>query len=228
MKVGLVVFDMVGTTVEAGDEVPRSFREALGSVGIVLSDAAISKIRGRSKRNAISDLLAEHAVDPVGKIDQVELVYARFQSALRDAYHSTARAVPGAEDVFRYLGRAGVGVVLTTGLDGGTAQLLFEGLGWGSLGLLGLVTGDDVSRGRPAPDLIFSAMNLAGVGEAQSVVSVGDTTSDLDAAAAAGVGYSVGVLSGAHSRSQLENHPHSVILESVQTLPTWLEGVGVL
>ena len=91
-----------------------------------------------------------------------------------------------------------------------------------------MVTGDDVSRGRPAPDLIHSAMVLAGVADAWSVAVIGDTTSDLDAAAAAEVGWSIGVLTGAHSQSQLEAHPHSAVLESVTDLPHWLDGVGAL
>ena len=87
---------------------------------------------------------------------------------------------------------------------------------------------DEVPRGRPAPDLIFSAMNRAGIEDARSVVVAGDTTSDLDAAATARVGWIVGVLSGAHSRAQLEGYPHSAILESVEALPHWLEEVGGL
>ena len=228
MKVELAVFDMVGTTVQGGDQVPSSFREGFRSVGIELSDDAISRIRGRSKREAISRLLSEHLGAPAGNEEQVELVYRRFQKALRAAYRSGSWPIPGAEDVFRFLRFAQVQVVLTTGLDRGTAQLLFKSLGWDSLGLLGLVTGDDVSRGRPAPDLILYAMSLAGLEDAHSVVVVGDTGSDLAAAAAAKVGWSVGVLSGAHSRRQLEAHPHSAILETVQALPEWLKEVGAL
>lgn len=224
----LAVFDLVGTTVQAGDEVPSSFREGLRSVGIFVSDDAIARIRGRSKRDAISDLLSERQKGNAGGREEIERVYARFQGALRAAYRARARAISGVEDVFRFLRGEGVEVVLTTGLDRETARILVSGLAWEPLGLGGLVTGDEVSRGRPAPDLIHAAMSLAGIDDAGSVVVVGDTVSDLEAAAAAEVGWSVGVLSGAHSRSQLGAHPHSVILESVQSLPRWLKEIGAL
>lgn len=227
MKARLAVMDMVGTTVEAGGEVPSAFREAMWSVGVELSDEAITGIRGRSKRDAISDLLAEHLPGGRGGPELVEAVYARFQEALRAAYGTRARPVPGAEDALGALRRAGVGTVLNTGLDGKTARLLVTGLGWDAL-VLGLVTGDDVRLGRPAPDLIQAAMRLGGVGDPRAVVAVGDTTSDVDAAAAAGVGWSVAVLSGAHSRSQLQAHAPSVILASIGDLPGWLEEVGAL
>jgi phosphonatase-like hydrolase len=210
VRIALVVFDMVGTTVQAGDEVPWSFREAFRSVGITLSGEEVSRVRGRSKRDAISYLLA-----------------TRLET-LRAAYRAGARAIPGAEEVMCSLRRAEIEVVLTTGLDRETAQLLVKGLDWDSLGLRGVVTGDDVCRGRPAPDLIHSAMAMANVEDARSVVAVGDTSSDLEAGAAAKVGWSVGVLTGAHSRTQLEAHPHSVILESVRSLPRWLGEVGAL
>jgi phosphonatase-like hydrolase len=228
VRIALVVFDMVGTTVQAGDEVPSSFREAFRSVGITLSGEEVSRVRGRSKRDAISYLLATRLEDPLTNAEQAESVYAHFLETLRAAYRAGARAIPGAEEVMCSLRRAEIEVVLTTGLDRETAQLLVKGLDWDSLGLRGVVTGDDVCRGRPAPDLIHSAMAMANVEDARSVVAVGDTSSDLEAGAAAKVGWSVGVLTGAHSRTQLEAHPHSVILESVRSLPRWLGEVGAL
>ena len=69
-------------------------------------------------------------------------------------------------------------------------------------------------------------MALAGEDESASVLVVGDTISDLEAAARAEAGWSVGVLSGAHKRSQLQSCPHSVILESVAELPGWLNQLG--
>ena len=227
MNLQLAVFDMVGTTVQAGGEVPSSFREALLSVGVELSDTAIAGVRGRSKREAISDLLAEGEEGAASGPEVVETVYRRFQDSLLRAFRSNARSVPGAEAVFDSLRRAGVRVALTTGLDRDTAKLLVRVLGWENMRLLGPVTGDDVSRSRPAPDLIHAAMRLAGVTDPKAVAVVGDTTSDLDAAATAGVGWIIGVLGGAHTRDQLEAHPHSVVLESVSGLPEWLFGAKV-
>lgn len=72
--------------------------------------------------------------------------------------------------------------------------VLGSGLGWHTLGLTGVVSGDDVAKGRPAPDLILAAMSAAGEGDPKAVLAAGDTVSDLQAAAAAGVGWSVGVM----------------------------------
>lgn len=228
MSLQLAVLDMVGTTVHAGDEVPAAFREAFRSVGTELDDATISEIRGRSKREAIHRLLAERAEGGTVSEELAETIYRRFQVALQDAYGAGARAVEGAESVFRFLREAGVQVVLSTGLDRSTAGSLVRALGWEELDILDVLTGDDVARGRPAPDLLLAAMERASVPEARCVAAVGDTTADLAAAAAAGVGWSVGVLTGAHTRAALEAQPHSVVLPSVAELPAWLTRVGAL
>jgi phosphonatase-like hydrolase len=228
MRIRPAVFDIIGTTVQAGDDVPSSFRKAFSSVGIALSDEVIATIRGRSKHEAISDLLLANDVAAAALPETSRIVYRRFQNELRRALESTAQPIPGSQDVFGFLGGVEIKVVLTTGLDCKTAQAIVRGLKWDGLGLTGFVSGDEVPKGRPAPDLIHAAMQLAEVEDPAAVLVVGDTTADLEAAAAAQVGWSVGVLTGAHSRARLEAHPHSVILETVADLPRWLATTGAI
>ena len=222
MKVRLAVFDMVGTTVRSGDEIPSSFREAFSSISVELSDEVIATVRGKSKEEAVLELLRANSVDEEAISDLSRIVYDRFQQHLLRAFQLTAEPIPGAQEVFEFLGREGISVVLTTGLDRQTAQALIQGLGWEDIDITGVISGDDVRKGRPAPDLIHAAMELAKVEDPRAVLVVGDTTADLEAAAQAGVGWSVGVLTGAHSRARFASYPYSVILESVADLPGWL------
>ena len=55
------------------------------------------------------------------------------------------------------------------------------------------------------------------------VACVGDTVSDLRAGANAGVGFTIGVLSGAHTPEQLQEAPHTALIASVADLPGLLE-----
>jgi phosphoglycolate phosphatase-like HAD superfamily hydrolase len=57
---------------------------------------------------------------------------------------------------------------------------------------------------------------------------VGDTTADLEAGAAADVGWNIGVTSGAHPRARLETCPHTALLGSVAELPGWLTAHAAL
>jgi phosphonatase-like hydrolase len=222
MRLRLAVFDMVGTTVRAGDEVPESFRVAFRRFGVELPDEALTAVRGRSKAEAVADLVATFLPGVPDGAAVARGILATFKETLRARYATGAMPVPGADEVLGRLQQGGVSVVLTTGLDAVTTTGLLQHLGWGRLGLSGVVTGDDVERGRPAPDLIHAAMRLVGETDPRAVLAVGDTAADLDAAFAAGVGWSVGVLTGAHSREILAAHPHTAILDSVLDLPGWL------
>ena len=91
-------------------------------------------------------------------------------------------------------------------------------MGWTPDDVDAVVCGDEVPRGRPAPDLIFVAMKLTMVEDLSRVANVGDTTIDLESGARAGVRWNIGVLSGAHSREALERAPHTKIIESVADL----------
>ncbi len=100
-------------------------------------------------------------------------------------------------------------------------QLLLARVGWTDT-FDAVICHDDVEEGRPAPDLILEAMRKTMTQDVARVVAVGDTTADLHAARRAGVGYAVGVPSGAHGEEILPQAPHDAIIGSVADLPSIL------
>ena len=209
----LVVFDMAGTTVEDGGQVPAAFTAVLAAHGIATTPDQITRVRGASKRQAIASLVAHP--------DDAARVYAEFQRTLAARFGEGVTAIPGAVDIFRALRQVGSKVALTTGFDREITALLIGALSWQDV-VDTVVCGDDVPNGRPAPDLIHRAMANVGVSDASQVAAVGDTTLDLEAGAAAGVGWNIGVLSGAHGRAALERAPHTHLIQSVADLrPFW-------
>ena len=142
-----------------------------------------------------------------------------FQQHLAAAIAAGAvRPIPGAAATFGWLRSRGVELALATGFDRDTTTRLLAALGWESAARV-VVCGDDVARGRPAPDLIRHAMAAVGERDPLRVAAVGDTTADLAAGAAAGVGWNVGVSTGAHSRERLAAAPHTHLIASVADLP---------
>ncbi len=55
------------------------------------------------------------------------------------------------------------------------------------------------------------------------MATIGDTRADLEAAANAGIGFAIGVLTGAGRRDVMAKLPHTVMLDSVADLPGWWE-----
>ena len=221
----LVVLDLAGTTVHDGGEVPAAFEAALAAHGLALAPEQLVLLRGASKRQAMVELTP----DGPDREARAESVYSEFRERLRALYvERGVAAVEGTEAAIAELRGAGVKVALNTGFDREITNLLLGALGWGvesrRVAVDAVVCGDDVAHGRPAPDLIQAAMKAAGVAKAGRVANVGDTVRDLEAGARAGVGWNVGVLSGAHDRATLERAPHTHLVASVAVLPALLLG----
>lgn len=219
--VKLVVFDMAGTTVEDNGEVPQAFTEALAAHGLAVTPAQLNQVRGSSKRQAVFDLLP----DTPDRAECAAAIYLSFGEHLAHRYQTAGvTPVEGAVQVFEWLRAQGICVALNTGFDRDITTLLLTALRWQSGVVDAVICGDDVRQGRPAPYLIFHAMEATGITNVQQVMNVGDTVLDLQAGNNAGVRWNLGVLSGAHSRTQLEAVPHTHLLTSVAALPEFWTG----
>jgi phosphonatase-like hydrolase len=206
----LVVFDMAGTTIDAGQDVAEIFRATLAGWSVPVTPDQVGAVRGASKRQAMADLLRRYAPERLRDLDDI---YASFKSALTSAA-DRFKLYPGADDAVRACREHGIRVALNTGFDRSVAHAVLEAVGWTDVADA-LVCGDEVPRGRPAPYLIFRAMEQAGVTSVHAVANVGDTAVDLQAGFNAGVKMNVGVCSGAHPRARLAVEPHTHLVGSV-------------
>ena len=132
--------------------------------------------------------------------------------------------VAGAAEVIATCRARSVKVALNTGFDRDLSAHVLTLLGWHDR-VDAVVCGDDVAAGRPAPYLIFHAMEATGVIDVATVANVGDTVLDLGAGAHAGVRWNIGVWSGAHDRATLAAGPHTHLCASVADVPALL-GLG--
>ena len=214
-EIRLVVSDMAGTTIKDSGEVARAFTAALADHGIEASAQQINAVRGASKREAIATLTApKYGTDAA----RVEAVFSSFKDHLQRVFTREAEPVAGALDTFRWLRERGIKLALNTGFDRDTTAMLIAALHWTDIADT-VICGDDVPQGRPAPYMIFRAMEATGVTNVRHVLNLGDTVSDLQAGHNAGVAVSVGVLSGAHRHEQLAREPHTCLIDSVADLP---------
>jgi phosphonatase-like hydrolase len=211
----LLVCDLAGTTIRDRGEVPAAFEAALREAGVAFEPAELDGWRGASKREVLGRLLARDGrADP-----RLVPVYTRFRSLLLDRLAASAPlSLPGVDTTLEGLKRAGVRLAVTTGFDREVAQAVFAAVSWAPL-LDAWICGDDVSRGRPAPYMIFRTMERCGVEDVRRVAVVGGTRLDLEAAWNAGAAWRVGVLTGAHDRATLEAAPHTHIVDAVTALP---------
>ncbi|OHV37774.1 HAD family hydrolase [Pseudofrankia sp. EUN1h] len=231
----LAVFDIAGTTVEEHGAVYQALRHAVEAAGATPGDDDIERWMGADKRAAIRALLAAApgragaapvAVD-AAEIDtaEVERVFLDFRDRLETAYRTRPPApIPGVVEAFGTLRARGIRIALTTGFDRSVVGPLLASLGWGGGLLDAVVCADDVPTGRPAPYMIFRAMELTGVTAVARVLVAGDTVRDLLAGTNAGAGVVVGVLTGQVGVAALGAVRHTHLLGSVAEIPPLVTG----
>ena len=222
--IDLVIMDVAGTTIRDGGQVASAFEATLAAHGVEITDEELRPWRGASKRRALAHFIERRfGTVETGRMDEI---YAAFRDRLREQFAVVGvQPLTGAEQTFAWLRARGVRLALTTGFDREVADMLFGAMGWDGRTIDAFVCGDEVLQGRPAPYMIFRAMEHTNVTDVRRVVNVGDTALDLESAWNAGVGYSIGVLSGAHGRDQLQRVPHTHLLASVADLPALLDTV---
>ena len=217
----LVALDMAGTTIDEHGDVYLALRDAVVAEGASPTDELIRQWMGTDKREAIAALVAADGGRELDH-DGVETAYERFRRMLADRYEARPPSpIAGVPEALAELRAGGVRVALTTGFSGDVVGPLLAGLGWGSGGELidAVVCSDDVPAGRPAPYLVFRAMERTGVRDVRRVLVAGDTLADLRSGTNAGAGAVVGVATGALSLAELGAERHTHLLPSLATLP---------
>ncbi|MGO2520620.1 MAG: phosphonatase-like hydrolase [Microbacterium sp.] len=218
----LVVLDMAGTTVLDNGVVEQAFQRAAERTGVAERmpwDEALQYVRdtmGMSKIDVFTHLSG-------GDVAAARAATAAFEGAYAEIVGAQGVAeIPGAADTIAELRDAGMKVALTTGFAPVTRDALIDGLGWHGLIDLALSPAD-AGRGRPAPDLVLTALMRAGASSVAAVAVAGDTSSDVRSGRSAGAGFVAGVLSGAHERAALMAAGADAVLDDITGLVTALE-----
>lgn len=223
-RLELAVLDMAGTTIDEGQQVYRVLAETANAYGASPSEADIARWHGAAKHEALRALLTPSGGAPPN-VDLLDAVVADFRTRLTAAYAaSPPRPLPGVTDAMAALRSDGIRVALTTGFDRDIVDSLLAALGWqGDSTVDDVVCGSDVAAGRPAPFMIFRAMEKLGITDVSRVLVAGDTPRDLQAGTNSGAALVIGVLSGAGTAVELGRYRHTHLLASVADLPALLE-----
>ncbi len=210
----LGVFDLAGTTVRDDGVVEQAFARAAERTGVAARlpwEEALGYVRdtmGQSKLDVFTHLSG-------GDVELAERAPAAFEGAYAEIVEeSGVEAIDGAAELFGELRERGLKVALTTGFAPVTRDAILDALGWRSLVDVAL-SPVDAGRGRPAPDLVLTALLRTGACCVQSVAVLGDTESDVRSGRRAGAGLVAGVLSGAHDRATLEAAGADYVLDTV-------------
>lgn len=211
--IDLVIFDIAGTSVRDDGFVERAFLSVSQHHRLGLDAAWIKPRMGIHKLAVMREAL-DHAGNPSDTTP--EQLAAEFEKAIeREVQSGNAPAMPGFIELFDDLRESGVKVAFTTGFARTTAEMVLKGAG---IAYDMLVASDEVTRGRPAPDIVLEAMRRTGVDNPSRIAVVGDTPNDLGSATNAHAALAIGVGHGTHRLEDLSDHPHTHLAANMNAL----------
>lgn len=220
----MVIFDMAGTTVNENNVVYKTVQKSINDAGFdVTLDQVLEQGAGNEKSEAIRKVLKVYA--GIEDSALVTSIYNNFVVLLADAYR-TLEIFPAdnAVDLFTALTEMNITVVLNTGYNRETAQLLIDKLGWEEGREFDLlVTSSEVEKSRPNPDMIFFAMDHFDITDADLVGKIGDSIIDIEEGKNAGCALNIGITGGAHTREQLASANPSYIINNLLELLSLLD-----
>jgi len=213
MTIKLVALDIGGTLIADHGEVPDAMLGAFSRHGVTVTPAEFAEWRGAAKREMVRHFVQrEHKSEAL-----IEPIYADFMATASKAYEKV-QPIPGAEQAMKELAAMKLLMATTTGFDQVLTTAILSRLGWQHY-FVASISSDQVREGRPAPYMLFHAMEAAGVYEPGQVIAVGDTPLDLQAATNGSMGAAIGVYSGAATEERLRKERNSGVLPSVAALP---------
>jgi HAD superfamily hydrolase (TIGR01509 family) len=189
------VFDVDGTLVDTNHLHVVTWWEALRQAGHRVPMHAVHRAVGLGSDDLIAHLLGEDR--DKDQDDQLSAAH----TALYGQYFDRLPAFAEAGALLKRLHGDGWAVVLATSASGPELEALRRAIDADDA-ITATASSDDVEQGKPAPEPVEHALELAGV-PAERAVFVGDTVWDMRAGRRAGV-RCVGVLCGGIPRADLQ------------------------
>lgn len=222
--VKLIIFDIGGTIIEDNGEVVASFSAALSANGLPASDAELREMKGSSKLAVIKKFVERQWGEAAaGNEQRIRKAYGDFRAELEGKFsNGGVKPIPGTASTFAWLKVENIACATTTGFYRSVTENILRSSGWRDT-FAANICADDVQRGRPAPYMIFRAMEAAGIDDVREVLNVGDTPLDIQSGNRAGVLGVIGVLSGIHQKDRLQRESPSHLIASVADLPALIE-----
>ncbi|MCP4250190.1 MAG: HAD family phosphatase [bacterium] len=210
MAIHAVIFDLDGVLIDSGPAHHESWRLLGAESGVQVGAEQFAATFGRQNRDIIPLLFGQNL-----DADRVHELSERKEALYRDLVRGRIKEVPGAAALVSACREAGLRLAVGSSGHPINIDLALEELGIADC-FEAIVTGHDVNRGKPDPQVFLMAAQRLGVEPAGCAV-VEDAPSGIEAALAAGM-TAVGLTSH-HPRDRL-GRAHLVVDSLSELAPT--------
>lgn len=208
-----LIFDMDGLLVDSEGLASDAMDRLLDEYQLDRKPEIHDKLLGRRLVEALAIVR-----DGYGMEVDVEILIARYSDLRIEALRGSVKAMPGAQEIIARARLAGLPIALAT-----SGMRIHADISLGETGLADLfdseTTGDEVTRGKPAPDLFLLAAERLGIEPAHAVV-LEDSPLGVEAAKAAGM-RAIAVL-GHPERTVDFPVPPDVVVKNLDQAAGWL------
>jgi len=217
----MVIFDMAGTTVNEDNIVYKCVFKAIQEhIPDADFDNVLLVAAGKEKRQALKDVYL-YFTGSLPDENVLDALYSRFESLLQEAYDiMQLKLFDDVPMVLSYLRRKNIYIVFNTGYKEEVARRILDKTGLKEgVDIDLLVTADMVSEGRPAPDMILYALEKKGAKPSQCI-KIGDSANDILEGKNAGIAYTFGITTGAHTAEKmLAEKPDKILNRLLEIIP---------
>jgi len=175
-----VIFDMDGVLIDSFEPHKRSWQQMARERGVKMTDEQFAATFGRTSRDIIRRLWNEGVSD-----EQIRQMDDRKEALFRDLLREHLPAMPGALELIDDLTAHGFKLGVGSSGPPENVNLVVDGLGLKDR-LTGIVTGMDVTRGKPDPQVFLLAAERMKIDPARCAV-VEDAVHGITAARRAGM-----------------------------------------
>ena len=213
MKYQLIIFDWDGTLADSTGRIVDSMRRAGQELGLPdVPDADIQNIIGLGLPEAIKTVWPDVLPDQMEPMREAYARYFVYDSQI------AMNLFNGAESLLDGLSANGRKIAVATGKSRKGLDRILKDLSLS--GGFDTTRCADETRSKPHPLMLSEILEELGV-SADSALMVGDTTYDLEMAAAIGMD-SAGMSHGAHDEQRLRACGPRVICHSINELSDWI------
>ena len=196
------IFDWDGVVIDSSIQHERSWEMLAEEVGKPLPTDHFTQ--GFGKRNAV---IIPEIIGWTNDMEEIDRLGRRKEELYRELVKSEGiKALPGVRELLEELKMAGIPCVVGTSTERENLRLAFDLLELGAF-FLGSTCSEDVSRGKPDPEVFLKAAEKTGLPPARCFV-IEDTSHGVEAALAGGM-KAIGVATT--RAAELLNDAHLVV-----------------
>ena len=216
-----ILFDLDGTLLDTAYRHVTAWASALRDAGVLVPEWKIHRRIGMNGRALVRQLIREHGSHS-SRIDVERL--EKTHDTVFNRSISFIQPLPGAQKLLRHLTKSGVRWAIATAGGKQQTKKLLRRLPIPTKTVV--VTGDDVAKAKPSPDVFVSAADRLGV-PVEDCVVVGDSVWDMLAAGRRRA-LAVGLLSGGYSEAELEQAGAFRVYSDPADMLEHIEDIGLV